>query len=133
MEIVHALARQVEAVRSRAQLVAGHFNLHAPGLPGEAAGLMEHGVPEASAAAGRGHGEFHDFGDSRGMVQLLFKTQVQHAQNLPLPLSQKAMEMRILKLIFINRLKGLTGKSGAFHVADEIVHYLPIMWFSLSK
>ena len=100
VEVVHAFAL-VEAVGVVAQPVAGNFKLHAALRFGDFNRLGKYNFANAFTAALRCNGKFHNFRDARGVVQLLFKTQVQHAAGFAAFFVNQAVVIFISKLLQI--------------------------------
>ena len=98
MEVVHAFA-QVEAVGVMAQPVAGNFKLHAALRFGYFNRFGKHNFANAFTAAVRRNSKLHNFGDARGVVQLLFNTQVKHATGCAAVFVNQAVVSGVSKLV----------------------------------
>ena len=98
MEIVHAFAL-VKAVGVVAQPVAGNFKLHAALRFGDFNRFGKYNFANAFTAAVRRNGKLHNFGDARGVVQLLFKTQVKHAAGFAAFFVNQAVVIGVGKLL----------------------------------
>ena len=97
-------------MRPFTQLIAGDLNLHAPRFPREAAGFPEDGSPHAVSAARRTYSKFHDFGHSRGVMELFLETQIQHPQHFPVFLDEQAVKPGIIHFFVINSAESLRGE-----------------------
>ena len=65
-----------------AQLIAGNLYLRAAHLLSQGTGPGKHEPAQAPASAGSRNGKFQDLGNAPGMVELIFKAQVQNTGKL---------------------------------------------------
>ena len=112
-------AREVKAVRVRAALVAGGFDLCAAGLRCEAAGGGKQLSAQTAASVCGQHGKFHDLGHAGGVVQLLLQPQVEHAGQPVRRCAHQTAAARVGELPRIDRGKTVIGERAALQRADE--------------
>lgn len=76
--------------------------------------------------------KFHDLGNIRRMMQLCFKSQIQHASHSIFAFINKAVIMSVLDLVLIDLRKSIERKRMLLHFANQIVNFFTILECSFS-